>query len=62
MMKVKDKVKLTDKVLKRTQGKAETLNLVDEPGDIVKVDKDHVYVKTQHGTHYVHESKVAKDV
>lgn len=57
-----EEVLLTAKVLKRNNNVAETINLVDEPGEIVKIDKDHLYVKTQHGTHYVHESKVEKVV
>ena len=57
-----EQVTLTAKVLKRSNNIAQTLNLENEPGEIVKMDKDHVYVKTQHGTHYVHESKVAKIV
>lgn len=52
-------VTVTAKILKKLpDGSGTTVNLVDEPGVVKKLDKDHVYVQTTHGTHYLHEAVV----
>lgn len=54
-----DSVKISGKILKRDKdGKAQTLDLNNEEGLVMKVDIDHVFVKTKHGVHYVPEKQV----
>lgn len=56
---VDQKVTVTAKILKKLRdGTATTINLKDEPGLVKKTDKDHVYVMTEHGVHYLHQDMV----
>lgn len=59
---VNSKVKVTAKVLvKDKEGKMKPKNLSAMKGTVKKLcGKDHFYVKTKHGTHYLHESKISK--
>ncbi len=60
-----DKVRVNAKVLVKNQEsqEMETRVLANVTGTIVKVDgannEHHYYVKTPHGTHYLHNSKVS---
>lgn len=59
---VGSKVKVTARVLVRdNDGKMKPVNLTAEKGTVKKLcGKDHLYVKTKHGVHYLYESKVSK--
>ncbi|MEZ4871252.1 MAG: hypothetical protein R2827_03195 [Bdellovibrionales bacterium] len=56
-LSVNDQVQVTGKVLTKDK---EVVNLDREPGVIKKVQGDHLYVETQHGTHYLPLSRVEK--
>jgi len=59
MFEVDDSVTVSGKVLKSDgQGGGTTLNLTNEAGTVKKLCDEHVYVETQHGVHYFHESQV----
>lgn len=59
---VKSKVKVTAKVLaKNKDGEMKPMKLSAETGTVKKLcGVDHFYVKTKHGIHYLHESKISK--
>lgn len=59
--KVKDKIKISCKVLVRNKdGKNETKNLISEEAIIEKIDRDDYYVRTKYGTHIITESKIVE--
>ena len=60
---VDSKVRVTAKVLARNKDdEMESINLSGTTGTVKKLcGNDHFYVKTKHGTHYLHESKIKKE-
>lgn len=56
--KLNDKLKFTGKILKKEGQSVVIKNLTQEDGVVRKVDGDHVYLQTVHGTHYLHQDKV----
>lgn len=56
-LSVNDNVKVSGRILTREN---QIIEFNEEPGVIIKMDGEFVYVKTQHGTHYVSVAQISK--